>query len=129
MNFELLISGISNLFISLLCIGISIPLLCGKIKRNHWYGVRIPKAFVSEDNWNKINQYGAKAMIYWSIPVLVLGIAMTISAFFISKTEPSDLGWVIPLSLSGLLILGALIQTFIWSAKLPNKDENAEQGA
>ncbi len=120
MNTDLLLGSLNNLFLGIVFITISIPLLRGKIQRNRWYGVRIPKSYVSEDNWQKINRYGAKAMILWSIPVLVIGLAMLCAAFFV-ETQQKDFAWILPLSLSGLLIFGALIQTLIWSRKLPGK--------
>ena len=121
MNTDLLFAGLNNLFLCLLCIGISIPLLKNKIGMNRWYGVRIPKSYVSTDNWMQINRYGARAMIYWSIPVGLIGLVMVIVSLFIEKSTPIGNSWIISLSLAGLLILGALIQTLIWSRKLPSK--------
>ncbi len=120
MNLDLLFIGISNLFVALICVGFSIPLLNNRVKRNSWYGVRIPKSYASEDNWMKINAYGARAMIYWSIPVLLIGIISVIASFFVSPSSPQDIAWVIPVSLTSLIILGALIQTVVWSHRLPS---------
>lgn len=121
MNTPLFIIGASNIFVALFCIGISIPLLKGRIKRNLWYGIRTPKAFVSEDNWKKINEYGGRAMIYWSIPVLVIGLVMLVVAFFTAPLQPKDMAWILSASLTGVLILGALVQTLVWSRHLPDK--------
>lgn len=41
---------------------------------NKIYGVRFKKAFESEDTWYKINHYGGKQLIIWSIPLLIIGI-------------------------------------------------------
>jgi uncharacterized membrane protein len=65
--------------ITLICLGLAliavgIPLYFGKIKMNRVYGFRIGKAFESEKNWLKINRYGAKAIMWWSIVLMVLGI-------------------------------------------------------
>jgi len=54
-NTYLLISGCVNAGIAFTVIAVSILLVQGKIKMNKWYGVRISKSFVSEDNWLKIN--------------------------------------------------------------------------
>jgi hypothetical protein len=66
--------------ITLVCLGfiliaVSIPLLLGKIKMNHFYGFRIRKAFESEENWYLINSYGAKALMCWSVVLMAIGIA------------------------------------------------------
>jgi SdpI/YfhL protein family len=61
--------------LGLILIGVSIPLLLGKIKMNYFYGFRIRKAFESEENWYEINSYGAKAMIRWSLVIIAAGIA------------------------------------------------------
>jgi len=37
---------------------VSIPLILRMVPMNHFYGVRIPKAFQSERNWYDINAYG-----------------------------------------------------------------------
>lgn len=59
----------------MLFIAISIPLVQGKVSMNKTYGVRIKKAFESEENWYTINAYGGKQLILWSIPLILLGVA------------------------------------------------------
>jgi uncharacterized membrane protein len=66
-------------FITLTVLGvviilISIPLYLGKVKRNGIYGFRIRKAFESEQNWYKINRYGAKSLILWAMVLMAVGI-------------------------------------------------------
>ncbi len=67
--------GLSNISIAALSIVISIPLATGKVSMNRTYGVRIKRAFESEENWYKINAYGGKQLILWSIPLILLGLA------------------------------------------------------
>ena len=67
--------GISNVFVGIMFIAISIPLVKRKVSMNKVYGVRIKKAFESEDDWYKINAYGGKQLILWSLPIILLGIA------------------------------------------------------
>lgn len=52
---------------SLVVIGLSVPLIKRKIKRNPWYGVRIPEAFKSEERWLEINQYGGRLLLCWGV--------------------------------------------------------------
>ncbi|MDP2990755.1 MAG: SdpI family protein, partial [Kiritimatiellota bacterium] len=58
------------------CVGVALgfPLMKRKVKMNRWYGVRITKSFHSEENWFKINEYGGKQLITWSIPLIVWGL-------------------------------------------------------
>lgn len=72
--------GASHIFVALLVIGISIPLVYNKIPMNRLYGVRFKQSFASEENWYKINAYGGRQLIMWSIPLLLLGVA---SLFFL----------------------------------------------
>ncbi|MDM8524006.1 SdpI family protein [Desulfococcaceae bacterium HSG8] len=74
MNSANIIIGITDIFCGLLFIGISIPLLKGEVRMNRFYGIRFAKSFESEENWLKINAYGAKRIILWSVPVIIIGI-------------------------------------------------------
>lgn len=47
----------------------SIPLVAGRVKRNPWYGVRIPEAFESEERWRQINAYGGRLLLAWSMAI------------------------------------------------------------
>ena len=65
-----------NIISGILFIGISIPLLRGKIPMNGSYGFRIRKAFASDDNWYAINKYGAKQLVIWSSLVVAAGVVL-----------------------------------------------------
>ncbi len=69
-----LILGLSNVFCAVLVLGLSMPLLRGKVKPNPLYGVRFAKSFESEELWYAINAYGARRMIIWSVVLLVIGV-------------------------------------------------------
>ena len=75
-----LVIGSCLVLSGLITIAISIPLLLGKVKRNTYYGVRSAAGFESDEVWFRINRYGAKRLIVWSMPVLAVGVA----AFFVS---------------------------------------------
>ncbi|MBX7157610.1 MAG: SdpI family protein [Verrucomicrobiae bacterium] len=122
MNTPLFIVGVSNVFVALLCVATSIPLLKCRMRRNRWYGIRIRKAFVSEENWKMVNEYGARALIWWSIPVLLVGLFLSLAAFFINFSQTPNIIWFLtPTLLSVAFILGAIVQTLIWSRHLPDK--------
>lgn len=86
-----------------------IPLYRGKVKRNPVYGVRIRKAFESEENWYKINRYGAIALMYWAALLIVMGIVcLFIPPGFVLTTA----------KISILLIIVPLIQIMRYGKKL-----------
>jgi len=103
--------GLSNVFIGFLIILLCIPLVKRKIRMNRWYGMRIPKSFKSEENWYKINEYGGKIFIYWSIPIVLIGI---VSLFLPPLGEKG----IIILSLAPLLVILPTIQLLIYSRKI-----------
>jgi hypothetical protein len=111
-----IILGLTNIAVALVLIGVSIPLVMNKIKMNSFYGVRIPKAFLSEENWYKINAYGGKQLIIWSIPVIISGIV----SFFIPLNEENK--EILPLVLGAgpivLCLAIAVIRITIYSNKL-----------
>lgn len=103
--------GLTNIFVGLLITILCIPLVKRKIKMNGWYGMRIPKSFKSEENWYKINEYGGKLFIYWSIPILLIGI---ISLFLPALGEKE----ITILSLAPLLVILPTIQLLVYSRKI-----------
>lgn len=87
MEFVNIALGLSNIFVAILVICLSIPLMLGKVRMNSFYGVRFRKSFESESNWYIINKYGAKVTILWSIPLLIFGVVI----FFIPLNDNSAL--------------------------------------
>ena len=69
-----IIYGIVNISSGILFILMSIPLVAKKIPMNKFYGFRIPKSFTSDENWFKINSYGGRQLIFWSILLITIGI-------------------------------------------------------
>jgi hypothetical protein len=98
--------------VTLVCLGsiiiaVCVPLLLGKIKMNGIYGFRMRKAFESEDNWYAINNYGAKALIRWSLVIMVIGLACL-------YVEPQYVLTVAKIAFLSLLV--PVVQT-LWYAK------------
>ena len=69
-----IIFGITNIACGIVLVLISIPLVKKKVPMNRLYGFRISKAFASQDNWYKINRYGGRQLIQWSVLLLIIGI-------------------------------------------------------
>jgi uncharacterized membrane protein len=57
-------------YLGLLFVVISIPLALGKIRRNKWYGFRIPPAFESEADWQRINRFGGKVLLVYGLCIV-----------------------------------------------------------
>ena len=55
-----------------------IPLLLGKVKMNRIYGIPMTESYKSEENWYKLNKYGAKRLIIWSLALIVLGVIILV---------------------------------------------------
>ena len=85
------------------------PALLGKIKMNCVYGFRIRKAFESEENWYKINRYGAKTLMCWSVVIMGVGIA----CLFI---DPPSVLTVAKLGFMSLLV--PIVQTLYYARRL-----------
>lgn len=63
-----------DMFVGLVVILVCIPLYRGTVKMNRSYGFRCRRAFESEENWYRINRFGAGATICWGVFAIVVGI-------------------------------------------------------
>ena len=112
-----IVLGISNLSLGLLLIVLSIPLIQRKVKMNHFYGVRIAKAFESEENWYQINAYGGRRLVAWSVVLAVIGVI----TFFLplgSAEHPNET-LVLTVSLAPLIVIVPCVaQILRYSKKL-----------
>ncbi len=105
--------GLLNIAVGLVLIAVSIPLVKRRIKPNHGYGFRISKAFESEENWYRINEYGGRQMIKWSVVIILIGLV----TLFI-PLGPEDHVLALLFGLAPVLILIPAIQTILWARKL-----------
>lgn len=85
----------------LLLIGLSVPLLLGKIPPNGWYGFRVPSTLYNPDVWYKVNRYAARwmllsgiitvvaaSLLYYSVDLSVDGYAWALLAVFLLSFLP-----------------------------------------
>ena len=100
------IIGITHLLIGLIVAGLSVPLILGKIPRNHTYGFRFAQSFESEHSWLVINRYGGLRLFWWSLAFSCVGGA----TLFLSIDPGSLLFWCL-LSAPTLLLL-PVVQTY-----------------
>ena len=107
-----IIIGLSNLFVGGLLLALALPLIRGKVKMNHFYGVRFKKSFESEENWYKINRYGGRLLVYWSIVIMGIGLLCFVAPF----SAGGALFWVF--TLAPLLVIIPAIQSYRYAQRL-----------
>ena len=104
---------ISNTFVGALFMAVSIPLIKNMVTMNRFYGIRIKKAFESEENWYKINSYGGKRLLFWSIILICFGV----SNYFIDIGRDSVLFNISALA-PAIIVIPWLIEIFIFAKKI-----------
>jgi len=84
------------------------PLIMNKIRPNHFYGIRIAKAFRSKKLWYQINHTGGKILAIYGIIMNVVSIAFFgISKIWVVDLQPFPI--ILYLSLLGLAFIHILI--------------------
>ena len=107
-----IIIGLSHIFVAVLAILLAIPLIRRKVKMNRLYGVRFKKSFESEENWYRINEYGARQLILWSTPLAIIGMV----TFFLPLRENATLT-ILVASAPLILIIPAII-SWLYAKKI-----------
>jgi uncharacterized membrane protein len=67
---------VSIFFVAALMIGLSIPLVQGKVPPNSTYGFRTSKTLADPSIWYEANRFSGRVTIIVSIVMIVLGIAL-----------------------------------------------------
>lgn len=99
MALSIKIIGTSNIVVGIVVMAISIPLVYSKVPMNQIYGIRFKQSFESQENWYKVNAYGGRQLIVWSIPLILLGVV----TFFLPLAGRSF--WITVISLAPLIYL------------------------
>ena len=100
---------------SLLMIGLSVPLIRGRIKPNHWYGFRIPLTLNNPDIWYPANRYGGWLLLIYGLVLLV--VSLVLPFLWRGLTEEAAMN-IYGLSVAALMLVGlvpVLILSF-WHA-------------
>ncbi|MFH1175790.1 MAG: SdpI family protein [Acidobacteriota bacterium] len=112
--------SITLALLGLLMIALAVPLYLRKVPMNGWYGVRIPRAFVSDHNWYEINWYGAKALFGYGGALVCLGFVSTL----LPAVAPP---WVPVLLLLAPLVL--LVPMLVAILRFSSRCPDGRQGA
>jgi uncharacterized membrane protein len=110
-----IIIGVGWIFVAVVIILVCLPLTKDKIPPNRYYGMRLPKAFTSDEAWYAINRYGGKQMIMWAVPMLLCGIVIPFLPI-----SPGYALLLVPVEL--LFVIVPSIKTFLF-AKRYGKDQ------
>lgn len=106
----------------LLLTTLAVPLILRKVPMNHVYGVRLPKSFVSDDNWYEINAYGGKLLL--ALGIFLLAFSLVVRALWPAPSDTLTLILMI-VPLPGLIPVLILITLF--SSRLPGRGPTDEQ--
>lgn len=106
--------GFVYVAIGLLVIGLSVPLLRGKVGMNRWYGVRLPKSYTSEANWLAMNRYGARQMLWFAGALILIGVVA-----ILLPPRPGSLWFVGLLAAPALLTVPMLVLLLRFANRLP----------
>jgi uncharacterized membrane protein len=90
---------IVHLLAAIVAVTASVPLIQKRVKMNHWYGVRIPASFASEEAWFDINRYGGRLLLAWGLAIA----ATAIGGAFLERKDWVAYNWT-----SLVIILGGL---------------------
>lgn len=105
--------GAVDSLMGLLFIALAIPLIGRRVRMNAWYGVRIPKAFRSEENWYAINEFGGKVLAVSGLLIALVGVATLV-------LEPASPAAILILALAPApILLLALVPIYRFARKLP----------
>lgn len=104
-----IIIGCTNTFCALLCAGLGLPMLRRQVAPNPWYGVRFKRCYESDELWYAINEYGARTMLWWSLPVLVCGLLS-----FFTENE----SWIVLYAFVPMVYIVSAVQTWLYARSL-----------
>ena len=90
-----------------IAIAAAAPLAANRVKMNPWYGVRVPAAFASDENWTELNRYGGRLLLAWG---LAIAVTAAVGAF-VRKAHWVAYDWTaLGIVLGGLALVVLLIQ-------------------
>jgi uncharacterized membrane protein len=68
------------LFMGVLFIALSVPLMLKKVPPNNWYGFRTPKTLSDEKIWYEVNRISAQGMALVGLVLVVVTLALMLLA-------------------------------------------------
>jgi hypothetical protein len=105
-------AGIGTMFIGIIFLLFSIPLLKRKVPMNRMFGFWFPQALTSTENWYAINAYGARRMMLWSLAMIFIGLVSIFTQLLAVRALQ------LILSLAPLLVLVPIIECYLYARKM-----------
>jgi len=95
--------------------GVSIPLILRRIPMNGFYGVRIPKSFVSDDNWYAINAYGGRFLALAGAIISVIGLIIRF------RPLTGEAAIVVAAVVPAIILVLSIIPVLMFARHLPSR--------
>lgn len=91
---------------------LAIPLIKRQIEPNRWFGIRFAKAYVSDENWYRINRYGGWQILFSAL--ILSGLAIIGLVIDPKPDTPAFFTFLF----APLIVLAAVAKTWWFSRKL-----------
>ncbi len=111
--------------LSLLLIGLSIPLIRGRVKPNAWYGLRVSYTQDNPDIWYPANRYAGKLLLICGLILLVVTLGLP---FLLDIDMAGSAPDAYVLSVSMVILVGALLVLVLswWYARNLAKEDGID---
>jgi uncharacterized membrane protein len=94
--------------VGVLCIGLGIPLLRGRVRPNSWYGCRTQKTLSDEKIWYAVNRVTGRDLIITGI--MLIGSSLIVFAF--GREMSPEYAVLILLSVLVLSVVGMVVKSY-----------------
>ena len=108
---------------SLLMIGLAVPLILGRIKPNHWYGLRIPLTLNNPGIWYPANRYAGWLLLIYGLVLLVVSLVLP---FPLSGLEEEVATGIYGLVVAAAMLIGlapVVVLSLYYATKLAGEYE------
>jgi len=111
-DFSFMTSGFMILFVfvGLLVVGLSVPMILRRVKPNPWYGFRTPKTLADEEVWYEANAYSGRLL-------LVVGTSWVVAAVGLRYVPGIGTDLVTYNAVYGLIVLIGLLLVVVLSLR------------
>ena len=89
---------------------ISVPLIKGRVPRNRWYGMRVPKTLRSDSVWYPVNAYSGKCLYVSGLLIMAGSLLLVPLGIYWSKDTIAVIGLFVTL----VPITWALFKSFAY---------------
>jgi uncharacterized membrane protein len=93
--------------IGILCIGLSMPLIKGKVKPNRWYGFRLQVTLKDDRIWYPANRFGGKLLLAYGLAVLGAAVLLPLLSvnYQLALSNEMYMKYMVVLLISGAVLI------------------------